>query len=150
MKKGPRNRALNTGERQCVYLDNFSKMRRSLRENDESIINILRIVLFIPASHKQTSYNNYVYGHKPTKCREIYYSQLSVSVRFKHYRLQTGKTVQVLVGDIQQSRGWGNWMENQSDGTSVTIALGLNSGGASPYQFRGQKYSFWLLTSTIM
>ena len=60
MKKGPRNRALKTGERQCVYLDNFSKMRRSLRENDESIINILSIVLFIPASHKQTSYNNYM------------------------------------------------------------------------------------------
>ena len=51
--------------------------------------------------------------------------------------------LQVLDRDIQQSKAGQNWMVNQEDKTSVTIALGLNTGGVSPHQSGGQKYSFW-------
>ena len=93
---------------ECVYLDNTSKMR----------------LLFIHASHKQRNYNNYtsMVTSQPSAGKPITASQ--VLIIFKHYGIQTGKTVQF--GDIQQSQGWQNWMRNQDDENSVTIAPGLN------------------------
>ena len=61
----------------------------------------------------------------------------------------TGRNVKVLVGDIQESQAWENWMDETS-ANSVTIALGLNTDGVNPYHSAGQKYSFWPLIFTIM
>ena len=60
---------------------------------------------------------------QPSAGKPITASQ--VLIIFKHYKIQqTGKIVQF--GDIQRSQGWQNWMRNQDDENSVTIAPGLN------------------------